>query len=137
MTDEARERFLRDLQVRGLLSAEEAETARRLVRQAEAEGRTVSMAHILIQAGAEAAKAHHAAEAFEQAGAADTADAETDAEAEPVAVTSGLELLERIGRGSQAVVYRCRQVEMDRIVAVKILHPRAAGEAAARERFLR
>ena len=101
MTDETRERFLGDLQARGLLSDEEAETARRLLRQADA------------------------------------GEAAAVAEEEPAVVSSGLELLGRIGRGSQAVVYRCRQVEMDRVVAAKILHPRAAGEASARDRFLR
>jgi len=57
------------------------------------------------------------------------------ADALPLPDSSGLEMLGRIGRGAQAVVYRCRQVEMDRVAAVKILDPRAAAED--RERFLR
>jgi tRNA A-37 threonylcarbamoyl transferase component Bud32 len=134
MTNEARERFLDDLRSRGLLSGEEVATARRLLAEAAADGREVPLAEVLIRAGAAAAKAHHEAAAFERGEAgADAGGA--DALAAPE--SSGLELLERIGRGSQAVVYKCRQVEMDRTVAVKILHPRAAGEAEARERFLR
>jgi len=81
MSDEATERFLEDLRVRGHLSDEEAELV--------------------------------------------------------APESSGLEMLGRIGRGTQAAVYRCRQVAMDRVVAVKILHPRAAARAEDRERFLR
>ena len=142
MSSDARDRFLSGLCARGLLAEEEAETARRLLAEAEEAGRDVSLSAILIQAGAEAAKAHHEAAAFEREaaesanGAADT-DTGADTDTLTVPDSSGLELLERIGRGSQAIVYKCRQVEMDRIVAVKILDPRSAGDTAARDRFLR
>jgi len=133
MSNEARERFLEDLRARGLLADEEVRTARRLLAEADDAGREVSLSEVLIRAGAEAAKARRAAAAFE----ATEPDADAG-DAVPIVApeSSGLELLERIGRGSQAVVYKCRQVEMDRVVAVKILHPRAAGDADARERFL-
>jgi len=49
---------------------------------------------------------------------------------------SDLQLLERIGRGSQAVVFKCRQISMDRTVAVKFLHVAAARDAESRQRFI-
>jgi len=150
MTSEARERFLEDLRARGLLADEEVRTARRLLAEADDAGREVSLSEVLIRAGAAAAKAHGEAAAFDERQASPRrsrampwrSQARTDADARDTAElvtpeSSGLEVLGRIGRGSQAVVYRCRQVEMDRVVAVKMLHPRAAGEAEARERFLR
>jgi len=134
MTNEARDRFLADLCARGLLADEEAKTARRLLAEAAAAGQSVSLSEILIRAGAAAAKAHHEAAVFEGQDPGSGAGGGATLAASD---SSGLELIHRIGRGSQAIVYQCRQVEMDRIVAVKILDPRSAGEAAARDRFLR
>jgi serine/threonine protein kinase len=36
----------------------------------------------------------------------------------------GYELLDKLGMGSMGTVYRARQLSMDRLVAIKILHPR-------------
>lgn len=49
----------------------------------------------------------------------------------------GYELISRVGRGSQAVVFRARQVSMDRIVALKILDNRAATTPDFKERFIK
>jgi serine/threonine-protein kinase len=40
----------------------------------------------------------------------------------------GYELLERLGLGSMGTVYKARQLSMNRMVAIKILHPRLAAK---------
>lgn len=46
-------------------------------------------------------------------------------------------LLQRIGEGATAIVYRAEHVQLGRIYALKILHPMIATRPGMRERFLR
>ena len=53
------------------------------------------------------------------------------------ALFPSLEILELIGRGGMGAVYRARQPDLDRMVAVKILPREIQGDPAFGERFLR
>jgi serine/threonine-protein kinase len=119
------EKYFQDLLEKGETTDEEVREARRLLDQASRVGWTLSASDALLRAGAVVAKAHHEVGA---PGAEDAAVAEID--------PGDLRLLEKIGRGSQAVVYKCRQVSTDRILAVKVLSVAAARDRDMRNRFI-
>jgi serine/threonine-protein kinase len=47
------------------------------------------------------------------------------------------ELLEEIGHGGMATVFRARDTNLDRLVALKLMHPHLRGAKEARARFRR
>jgi len=132
MAKATRETLLRHLQEKGLLTEDEVRAALGLLLETADQGRDVPLPEVLLRIGAVAAQAHQAAAAFEAGQDVIAADELTA----PDIGASGLMVLERIGRGSQAVVYKCRQAVIDRDVAVKILLPSAAGDAESRTRFI-
>jgi len=108
-----------------LATREEIKRARRLLNRASLEGRPLTVAEAMVRAGClTEGQARRVQEALKR---------ET---ASPPLAIPGVELIEKIGRGSQAVVYKGRQVAMDRVVAVKVMLGEAARDPAARERFL-
>ncbi len=49
----------------------------------------------------------------------------------------GIQLLEKLGQGSAGVVYKAKQLSMNRLVAVKVIHPRYAARKDFLERLRR
>ena len=49
----------------------------------------------------------------------------------------GYHLMEKLGQGATGVVYKARQASMDRLVAVKVLHPRFAADPEFLRRLTR
>jgi serine/threonine-protein kinase len=122
---------------RGLVTEQELREACRLLNQAEKEGRGMSLTEALVKAGGltpSQARRILALVEKEEAGS-EPAPASQDTAAPKITVP-GIQLLEKIGRGSQAIVYRGRQLSVDRIVAVKVLLSQAARDPQARQRFV-
>jgi len=118
------EKHLQDLLSRGETTAEEIREARGLLEQAHGVGWPLSLAEAMARANAKVAKARPPAGRAGAGGAADEID------------PADLKLVEKIGRGTQAVVYKCRQGSTGRLLAVKILSEEAARDPDLRNRFV-
>jgi serine/threonine-protein kinase len=141
MAESSHEPYLQDLLAKGMATEEEVAEVRRLLAEAgrRGDGRplSVSVLNLLMQAGARVAHVHHALACQKNVPGAGAAEAQVEDSAADAMASSDLQVLSKIGRGSQAVVFKCRQISMDRIVAVKILLESAARDPQARGRFIR
>ncbi len=125
MPSSSETRFERYVLDRGLATEAETQAAREALQKARAEGREMVLPQALVKTGAITVnQAKRVLASLKE---------ETVA---PSIQVPGVEILERIGRGSQAVVYKGRQKSVDRIVAVKVLLSAVARDPENRKRFI-
>jgi serine/threonine-protein kinase len=122
---------------RGLTTEDELKEARRLLNQAEKEGRGVSLTEALVKAGGlTESQARRILALLAKEPSAPAPPSAGEEAAAPKLTIPGIQILEKVGRGSQAIVFRGRQVSVDRIVAVKVMLTKTARDPQARQRFV-
>lgn len=117
---ESDERFLAEAVTRGLLTAGQADDCRRLLAALAEVDVALSLDEVLARRG--------------------HLDRERAAELRRALArlrVGRYEVIERLGEGGSGVVWKARDVVLDRLVALKLLSPDARGDPAWRERFLR
>ena len=121
------EKMLKDAAAQGKAPNEVIREARRLLEQAHKVKWELSVADALARAAATVAKAARVPRG--PVGSRVVANDEID--------PADLQLVEKIGRSKQAVVYKCMQMSKGRVVAVKFLTAKAAANVEARNSFIR
>ena len=122
---------------RGLTTEDELKEARRLLNQAEKEGRGMSLTEALVKAGGlTESQARRILALLAKEPSAPAPPSAGEEAAAPKLTIPGIQILEKVGRGSQAIVFRGRQVSVDRIVAVKVMLTKTARDPQARQRFV-
>ncbi|MDK1030949.1 MAG: serine/threonine-protein kinase [Planctomycetia bacterium] len=126
MNDSATARLAKDIVRNGLVTKAELQQA--LAAQGEAAG----------EAGAQSILKYLVDRGHMTSGQAQRVLDEAKEDTAAPAAIPGYEIMQRIGRGSQAIVFKARQVSMDRVVALKILSQKSAVavDAESRQRFV-
>ena len=125
MSNSSESRFAQHALERGFCTDEDVAKARELLLEMEKRGRRKSLPEALIRISA-----------LTPSQARRIISVTKEETAAPEIQVPGVQLMGKIGRGSQAIVYKGRQVSMDRIVAVKILLSKAARDPEMRRRFV-
>jgi len=105
--------------------ASEGEVRKCLARKQDlaARGKRVSLANVLVEQGVLTASQLKRLESSE------------DSTTRPAQQIPGFQILERVGAGAMATVWKARQLSLDRIVAVKVLPKRLSENVEFVERF--
>ena len=120
--------FIRIAVASGHLTEEQAEEIAQALRAIEALGGAASAPDLLVKRGL---LDEHRVGLVRQAMAASKTVTRIPRE------LAGFEILERIGQGGMGTVFRARQKELNRSIALKVLLPRLARSKAFVERFFR
>ncbi|GAF76873.1 unnamed protein product, partial [marine sediment metagenome] len=125
MSASSEARFEQYIVEHGLATEDELKQGRRLLNKAVVDGDALTLPEALVKAGVLTRNQTRRAQA-----------ALKEETLSPRLKIPGVQLIERIGRGSQAIVYKARQLSVDRMVAVKVLLSEMARDPVMRERFI-
>lgn len=92
-------------------------------KQLATKGKTVSLANVMVEQGVLTASQLKRLESAE------------DSTTRPAQQIPGFQILERIGAGAMATVYKAKQLSLDRVVAIKVLPKRLSENTEFVERF--
>ncbi len=128
MNGDNESRFTRYLLSHGYVSEEELAKAQEVVAGEPAPTPVKSLAQVLVQRQSITPnQVRRVLAALKEESTAPQADIQIP----------GFEIISKLGRGSQATVFKARQISMDRVVALKILDKKVAATADFKDRFIK